>query len=251
MEFNEAIKTRRTRYSIDSSATVSDSKIEKLVRDAVKYAPSAFHSQSSRAILLLGVNHSKLWSIVKEILRTKVSAENFPATEAKIDSFAAGHASVPHTGINPFDFFAKFLPAIRKYEPKADELFGFSTLTPTKIVSSESGTNLVPSSVTMRPQHFSCRDISLASRLWKDFSKAQPNDLKNPELWASGVVETYLRLNGVYSYSPQSIKEMSWNVPRQDLNLATEQIKQKLGIETYDPRYCNEEGFLMGYSRQV
>ena len=94
MEFNEAIKTRRTRYSIDSSATVSDSKIEKLVRDAVKYAPSAFHSQSSRAILLLGVNHSKLWAIVKEILRTKVSAENFPTTEAKIDSFAAGHGTI-------------------------------------------------------------------------------------------------------------------------------------------------------------
>lgn len=94
MEFNEAIKTRRTRYSIDSSATISDSKIEKMVRDAVKYAPSAFHSQSSRVILLLGVNHSKLWSIVKEILRTKVPAESFPVTEAKIDSFAAGHGTI-------------------------------------------------------------------------------------------------------------------------------------------------------------
>jgi hypothetical protein len=97
----------------------------------------------------------------------------------------------------------------------------------------------------MRPQHFSCRDIYLASRLWKDFCKLQTNDLKNPELWASGVIETYIRLNGVYSYSPQSITEMCWNVPRQDLNLVTEQIKQKLGIETYDPRYCNEESFLM------
>ena len=97
----------------------------------------------------------------------------------------------------------------------------------------------------MQPQHFSCRDIYLASRLWKDFCKSQTNDLKNPELWASGVIETYIRLNGVYSYSPQSITEMCWNVPRQDLNLVTEQIKQKLGIETYDPRYCNEESFLM------
>jgi len=94
MEFYDAIKTRRTRYGIDSSATISDSKIERIVRDAVKYAPSAFHSQSSRAILLLGVNHSKLWSIVKEILRTKVAAENFHTTEAKIDSFAAGHGTI-------------------------------------------------------------------------------------------------------------------------------------------------------------
>jgi uncharacterized protein len=94
VEFYEAIKTRRTRYSIDSCATISDSRIEEIVRTAVKYAPSAFHSQSSRAILLLGENHSKLWSIVKEILRTKVSAENFPTTEAKVDSFAAGHGTI-------------------------------------------------------------------------------------------------------------------------------------------------------------
>jgi Predicted oxidoreductase related to nitroreductase len=113
MEFNEAIKTRRTRYSIDSSATVSDSKIEKIVRDAVKYAPSAFHSQSSRAILLLGVNHSKLWSIVKEILRTKVSAENFPATEAKIDSFAAGHGTILY--YEDMDVIKKMQEAVPTY----------------------------------------------------------------------------------------------------------------------------------------
>lgn len=59
------------------------------------------------------------------------------------------HASVSHTGINPFDFFARFLSALNKYEPKKDDIFGFSTLTPTKIVSSENGTNLVPSSVTL------------------------------------------------------------------------------------------------------
>ena len=113
MEFNEAIKTRRTRYSIDSSATVSDSKIEKLVRDAVKYAPSAFHSQSSRAILLLGVNHSKLWAIVKEILRTKVSAENFPTTEAKIDSFAAGHGTILY--YEDMDVIKKMREAVPPY----------------------------------------------------------------------------------------------------------------------------------------
>jgi len=113
MEFNEAIKTRRTRYSIDSSATVSDSKIEKLVRDAVKYAPSAFHSQSSRAILLLGVNHSKLWAIVKEILRTKVSAENFPTTEAKIDSFAAGHGTILY--YEDMDVIKKMQEAVPTY----------------------------------------------------------------------------------------------------------------------------------------
>jgi len=94
MEFYEAIKTRRTRYNIDSTATIGDNRIEEILRDAVKNAPSAFNSQSSRAILLLGENHVKLWSIVKEILRSKVSAENFAPTDAKINSFAAGHGTI-------------------------------------------------------------------------------------------------------------------------------------------------------------
>ncbi|MFA7067739.1 MAG: hypothetical protein WC127_02065 [Acidaminococcaceae bacterium] len=97
----------------------------------------------------------------------------------------------------------------------------------------------------MQPQHFSYRDISLASRLWKDFSKTKTLDLRKPEIWASGVVENYIRLNGVYKYSPKSIAEMCWNVPMQALSMATDNIKQKLRIEIYDPRYCNEEGFLM------
>jgi len=113
MEFNEAIKTRRTRYSIDSSATISDSGIEKIVREAVKYAPSAFNSQSSRAILLLGVNHSKLWSIVKEILRTKMPTENFAPTDAKINSFAAGHGTILY--YEDMDVIKKMQEAVPPY----------------------------------------------------------------------------------------------------------------------------------------
>ncbi len=97
----------------------------------------------------------------------------------------------------------------------------------------------------MQPQHFSCHDISLASQLWKDFSRNKTAKVKKPEIWASGVVENYIRLNGVYNYSPKSIAEMCWNVPMQALSMATDKIKKTLGIEKYDPRYCNEEGFLM------
>ncbi|MDD4321261.1 MAG: nitroreductase family protein, partial [Acidaminococcaceae bacterium] len=77
-----------------STATIGDNRIEEILRDAVKNAPSAFNSQSSRAILLLGENHVKLWSIVKEILCSKVSEENFAPTDAKINSFAAGHGTI-------------------------------------------------------------------------------------------------------------------------------------------------------------
>ncbi len=94
MEFYEAIKTRRTRYSIDSTSTIEDARIEEILRYAVKNAPSSFNSQSSRAILLLEGKHAKFWSIVKETLRSKVPAENFAPTDAKINSFAAGHGTI-------------------------------------------------------------------------------------------------------------------------------------------------------------
>ena len=94
MEFYEAIKARRTRYNIGDSSTVSDERIEEMLRIAVKYAPSSFHSQSSRTILLLGQNHTKFWSIVKETLRSMVSVAKFPVTEEKVNSFAAGHGTI-------------------------------------------------------------------------------------------------------------------------------------------------------------
>ena len=65
--------------------------IENIVKFAVKNIPSAFNSQSTRMVLLLGEQHVKLWNIVKDTLRKIVPAEAFKTTENKIDkSFASG-----------------------------------------------------------------------------------------------------------------------------------------------------------------
>jgi len=92
--FKEALKHRRSYYSIGNQSPVSDEKIEEIVKYAVTHVPSAFNSQSTRVVVLLGENHQKLWSIVKETLRKIVPAAAFGSTEAKIDSFAAGYASL-------------------------------------------------------------------------------------------------------------------------------------------------------------
>ena len=97
----------------------------------------------------------------------------------------------------------------------------------------------------MEPQHFSRRDISLATRLWTDFAQSDRVKVRKPEIWASGVVANYIHLNGVYSYSDQNVAEMCWSVPLASLKLATKRIKETLKLEKHDPRYCNEEGFLM------
>ncbi|MDR3339452.1 MAG: nitroreductase family protein [Candidatus Symbiothrix sp.] len=90
----EAIKHRRSYYSIGNQSPVSDAEIEDLIRFASKYVPSPFNSQGTRLVLLLGDSHKKLWNIAKEILRKIVPAEAFHNTENKINSFAAGYGTV-------------------------------------------------------------------------------------------------------------------------------------------------------------
>jgi predicted oxidoreductase (fatty acid repression mutant protein) len=92
--FAEAMKDRRTFYSIGAGSPISDERIQDLVGQAVKYVPSAFHCQSARVVVLFGAAHQKLWSIVMETLRKIVPAEHFGATEEKVKSFAAGHGTV-------------------------------------------------------------------------------------------------------------------------------------------------------------
>lgn len=93
--FEEALAHRRTYYSISSESPVYDEEIVHAIREAVTHVPSAFNSQSTRVVLLLGEQHTKLWNIVKETLRKLVPEEQFYKTEEKINgAFASGHGTV-------------------------------------------------------------------------------------------------------------------------------------------------------------
>ncbi|MFY9394542.1 MAG: nitroreductase family protein, partial [Halanaerobiales bacterium] len=63
--FLEAIQKRRSYYGIGGEKIVSEERIEELVKEAVKYVPSAFNSQSARVVILFGENHKKLWDITE------------------------------------------------------------------------------------------------------------------------------------------------------------------------------------------
>lgn len=93
--FAEALEHRRTYYSIGSDSPVLDEEVVHIIRTAVKNVPSAFNSQTTRIVLLLGDEHKKLWDIVKGTLKKLISPEAFVNTEAKIDGcFACGHGTV-------------------------------------------------------------------------------------------------------------------------------------------------------------
>lgn len=95
MELRDALARRRSCYAIGSGSPVSDACVRELVELAVTHVPSAFNSQTSRLVLLLGKAHARFWEIVEETLRPLVPAPAFDATRRKIrTSFSAGHGTV-------------------------------------------------------------------------------------------------------------------------------------------------------------
>ena len=88
------LKKRRTQYALGKNLPISKEQTSELIQEAIKHSPSAFNSQSSRAVILFGAESEKFWNFVKEALRKIVPAEDFSASEARINGFAAGAGTV-------------------------------------------------------------------------------------------------------------------------------------------------------------
>ncbi|HSU80692.1 MAG TPA: nitroreductase family protein [Candidatus Angelobacter sp.] len=89
-----ALKNRRSIYGISKDVNLSNNRLETLLKDIVKYTPSAFNSQTTRLVLLLGLHHDKLWDITTDVLRAVVPEANFGSTAKKMASFKDGHGTV-------------------------------------------------------------------------------------------------------------------------------------------------------------
>ena len=92
----DAIKDRRSFYQLKNTSPISDEEIQSIIEHVLLYAPSAYHSQSARIVLLLGDNHTKVWEITKaELKKVSKSEEAFKATEEKVNtSFASGYGTI-------------------------------------------------------------------------------------------------------------------------------------------------------------
>ncbi|KAF2265048.1 nitroreductase family protein [Lojkania enalia] len=90
----DAIKTRRTIYSLNKEMPISDKQIVELTKQAVLHVPSAFNSQSTRLVVLLNADHEKFWNYVLEILKPMVPDDQWGQTEGKVKSFQAGYGTI-------------------------------------------------------------------------------------------------------------------------------------------------------------
>jgi predicted oxidoreductase (fatty acid repression mutant protein) len=93
-DFLDSVAQRRSYYAISKESVVPDEKLQDIIDKVVTHTPSAFNSQSTRVVLLLGKQHDRLWDIAKEALRAVVPQDQFAATEEKINSFKNGYATV-------------------------------------------------------------------------------------------------------------------------------------------------------------
>lgn len=92
--FLESIALRRSIYSLGTTLPVSKQVVTKTVEEAVKLAPSAFNSQSARAVILYGDESKRLWNIVLDALLKIIPEKQVADTKSKILSFASGAGTV-------------------------------------------------------------------------------------------------------------------------------------------------------------
>jgi len=93
--FQEALENRRSYYRLWDKSPVSDKDIVNMLQTVARHVPSAFNSQSTRMVLLLGDHHRRLWDIVKTKLKKIVPPESIKGTERKIDNgFRSGYGTV-------------------------------------------------------------------------------------------------------------------------------------------------------------
>lgn len=92
--FLNALKRRRSQYALGKDVALSPAEIQELVTETMRHTPSAFHSQSSRAVILFGQENIDFWTLIEEQLRAIAPAENFAATEEKLRGFAAGVGTI-------------------------------------------------------------------------------------------------------------------------------------------------------------
>lgn len=95
MGLKDTIQLRRSYYGISDKIDISDKELEDILATAIKHVPSAYNSQTTRFVLLLGKEHNKFWNIVLESLRKIVPADKFGPTEGKINnSFNCGYGTI-------------------------------------------------------------------------------------------------------------------------------------------------------------
>lgn len=89
-----AIRDRRSIHTVGKKSPLADQELEQILADIVKHMPSAYNSQSTRLVLLLGAAHEKFWDVVQEVMRAVVAPDQLEAVSARLAGFRGGYGTV-------------------------------------------------------------------------------------------------------------------------------------------------------------
>ncbi len=87
MTLLDLIQQRRSCYALTNKIPLTEEQLVTLVQTAVKHAPSAFNSQSSRVLILLNEKHHAFWRLTSEALQKIIPPEKFAPTAEKMTAF--------------------------------------------------------------------------------------------------------------------------------------------------------------------
>lgn len=91
----EVVRTRHSNYALSPQSTISDSRIEEIIRDVILHVPSSFNTQSTRIVVLLKEQHQILWDLVAKIMSATIPEEQYiKMTAPKLNGFRNAYGTV-------------------------------------------------------------------------------------------------------------------------------------------------------------
>ncbi|KAF6225237.1 hypothetical protein HO133_010434 [Letharia lupina] len=92
--FFDATELRRSYYQITNESTISDARIKELVTHTVKHVPSAFHSQTTRMVVVLKEKHEELWDAIMEVYKVQLPADKFEHAKGRMVGFRKAYGTI-------------------------------------------------------------------------------------------------------------------------------------------------------------
>jgi predicted oxidoreductase (fatty acid repression mutant protein) len=94
-DFLNLASARRTIYALGKNLKAPQAEIETIIKEAVKFAPTAFNNQTVHAVLLFNKRHDELWDIVVDCLGAKLCDEDAKQKFlSKIGAFKAAYGTI-------------------------------------------------------------------------------------------------------------------------------------------------------------
>ncbi|WP_159583036.1 nitroreductase family protein [Streptococcus halichoeri] len=100
MPFLESLKARRTIYAMGRNVQTPNEELVSTIKEAIRQSPSAFNSQTSRAVILLDEEVSTFWNelvatdLVATMKEQGAPEEAMAATKEKLASFGVSKGTV-------------------------------------------------------------------------------------------------------------------------------------------------------------